>query len=243
MSIPIAHCTTGSDDSLPVAHDAQFAEPTVPPPPVPASPSAPPIDCNQAESKDYEFECPVCFDSIHPASATMRCDGSGGQPHFFHAHCLGTWIQSCQEQGNTATCPCCRGGVQVHTQRLSEFLETSSHTTENNENITVGRRILRHFGSVRDGWVKVPALSDLTREDVIEGATIVAGVGIGFYAGVNGSNLSTGNWAMDAELWERSSMATKVGTVVGYTAGCLYNWWSSSTDRNEEDEEERRRRR
>jgi len=267
--IPFAKVECTEDQSLPFAHEAvHHPEPSMPPPPVPPPvpefgttstfpsappgttstfPSAPPLEEQEqpGESKENHYECPVCFESIAPASATMRCDGSGGRPHYFHAECLGSWIESCQRQGNTATCPCCRGGVQVHTQRLEQFLQSTTETETNTINLTVGRRILQSLQSaqntVSSGWNKIPALNELTTEDVVEGASVVAGAGIGFWAGANGEALSTGNWMMDNELWARSSTTTKVVTIVGYTSGVLYRWWSSSNAREEEEEEHRNR--
>jgi hypothetical protein len=124
---------------------------------------------------------------------------------------------------------------------LEQFLAT----TDNDANNTVGRRLLRSLipESIRDGWAAVPYVTDLTQEELVEGASIVAGAGIGFWAGASGSHLSTGNWYMDGELWERSSTATKISTVVGYTAGVVYKWWSTSSQEDDEDEDERRRRR
>ena len=234
-----------NDPTIPVATEVtDSTEPQMPPPPVPTydydTPSAPPaID----EMDEMTYECPVCFDSIHPSSAAMRCDGSGGHAHYFHAHCLNQWARTCQQQNHETNCPVCRGGVQVHAQRLEQFLAT---TTDDDVNTTlVGRRLLSSLipESIRDGWAAVPVVTDLTREELVEGASIVAGAGIGFWSGARGSNLSTGNWYMDANLWEQSSTATKVSTVVGYTAGLVYRWWSSASAGEEEEEEERRRRR
>tara|TARA_B100000795_G_C22662904_1_gene384777 strand:+ start:107 stop:901 length:795 start_codon:yes stop_codon:yes gene_type:complete len=255
--IPISkHISEEWDDSLPYAEEVHSTEPTEAPPPVPtynnSRPSAPPhqhdSNIEEEQQQPQEFECPVCFDSIQSDSATMRCSGSGGQPHFFHAHCLNSWITTCQDRGSVANCPICRGSVEIHTQRLEQFLNTiQPTTTENIENISVGRRILTQINNVpttiQNGWNSVPALSELTQEDVIEGASIVAGAGIGFIAGSNGAALSTGNWMMDNELWNRSSTATRVSTVVGYVAGIAYSYWSTPSNEEEEENERRRRRR
>jgi hypothetical protein len=257
-------CSVEVEDTnkLPVAQEVQHQpEPTMAPPPVPSNvPSAPPLDYNydhtEQETKE-EYQCPVCFDSIHPSAAAMRCDGSGGHPHYFHAHCLSSWVRACRQQNNESNCPVCRGGVQIHEQRLEQFLESAeqqqqqqhqqhgSNDSRHGESIMVGRSILQSIQSapqrVADGWASLPSLSEITTEEVVEGASIVAGAGIGFWAGANGSALSTGSWMMDSELWERSSTTTKVATIVGYTTGLVYRWWNDS--KNEEEEEENRRRR
>ena len=250
MATELEPCSA-NQDHLPFAPAVPQQEPQVPPPPVPTysthtptynSPSAPPME--QAEATEVDYECPVCFDSIEPQSATMRCDGSGGRCHYFHAHCLNSWIHACQQQGNSTNCPVCRGSVEIHGRRLEQFLQTTSAT---DDSTTIGRQILQSLTLVpermQDGWAQLPSLTDITTDEIVAGATVLAGAGIGFWAGASGTQLSTGSWMMDSQLWERSSTSTRVATVVGYTSGVVYRWWSSNSRDEEETEEDRRRRR
>jgi len=68
-------------------------------------------------------ECAICCEDLNLADAAMRCLGDGGRKHYFHASCLAAWIRQCQRDGAEATCPNCRGPVQVRAHRLEEFLQ------------------------------------------------------------------------------------------------------------------------
>ena len=74
-------------------------------------------------------ECPICQEEISAEDATMRCDGRAGQHHYFHNHCLQAWIRQCQANGTGATCPICRGSVQMSGQRLDAFLRSDEART------------------------------------------------------------------------------------------------------------------
>ena len=68
-------------------------------------------------------ECAICTEPLLLADAAMRCAGGGGKQHYYHAHCLGAWVGECQRNGTPASCPQCRGPVQVRRRRLEEFMQ------------------------------------------------------------------------------------------------------------------------
>lgn len=68
-------------------------------------------------------ECPICCEALLLAAAAMRCAGRGGMRHYFHAHCLASWVRECQRTSVEPTCPQCRGPVQVRAKRLHAFLQ------------------------------------------------------------------------------------------------------------------------
>jgi len=69
-------------------------------------------------------DCPICYEAILARDAAMRCAGDAGVHHYFHKECLGRWIQSCRANCSGATCPVCRGTVQVNISSLAAFLES-----------------------------------------------------------------------------------------------------------------------
>merc|ERR1719410_3357054 len=69
-------------------------------------------------------DCPICYEAILARDSAMRCAGDAGVHHYFHKDCLGRWIQSCRANCSGATCPVCRGRVQVNISSLAAFLES-----------------------------------------------------------------------------------------------------------------------
>ena len=209
------------------------------------------------------FECPVCLELIATSSAAMRCTGeAGGRCHYFHAGCLSQWVRTQRDRAAVASCPICRGGVQVHAQRLEDFLAQADEVgyRGGGESKAAGERgltgsseerkdledLLAHIralpGTIVDGWNDLSQLH-ITSEQLVEGASIAAGAGIGFYAGSRGHfGVSTGSWGLDRMIWENSSTSTKVATVIGYVFGTGYRWWSEAAEKAKEEEEHERQR-
>lgn len=79
------------------------------------------------EQREYAAEdvdeCAICCDELSLTSAAMRCAGSAGRAHYFHAGCLSEWAARCRSQGTAPSCPECRGAVQVRRQKLQAFLD------------------------------------------------------------------------------------------------------------------------
>lgn len=275
--VPVASATpcSSSSDLPPMAQRVdQWPEPEVAPPPPP--PSAPPADgfaATRGAERHFEvdsqgagaeenlrevYECPVCMEGIAPSGAAMRCTGqAGGRCHYFHAHCLQQWVRTQRGRAAAPSCPICRGEVEIHAQRLEQFLAgggssssggggESKHSggndgTKDLEDLLAKIRSLP--GSIVDGWNNLTQL-EITSEQLVEGASVVAGAGVGFYAGSSGHiGLSTGSWGLDRLIWENSSTSTRMATVLGYVVGTGYRWWRETSEKAEEEEDERRSRR
>mmetsp|Transcript_79138 Transcript_79138/g.177311 ORF Transcript_79138/g.177311 Transcript_79138/m.177311 type:complete len:202 (-) Transcript_79138:26-631(-) len=75
-----------------------------------------------ATAEEEAGQCSICTEDLLLQDAAMRCSGHGGKKHYFHSHCLAAWVRQCKRTGASATCPECRGPVQVRPRRLEEFL-------------------------------------------------------------------------------------------------------------------------
>lgn len=87
-------------------------------------------------------DCPICLSEIEPGDAAMRCAGDGGQHHYYHMDCMLQWVEQCHATGLAdADCPTCRGRIQVHRQRLEQFLGS-----DQSEGLAATRRtFLKHL--------------------------------------------------------------------------------------------------
>lgn len=136
-------------------------------------------------SQDIDLgECAICCEELLFADAAMRCSGSGGKRHYFHAHCLTAWIRQCQQAGSEPpTCPECRGPVQIRPRRLEEFLQEKG--SKLNE---ADREALRTFHDSAEANADEYGWSDL-RKDLWKaapylavGAGVIAAIAIGMQA-------------------------------------------------------------
>jgi len=161
--------------------------------------------------EEEELECPVCMEAINEGDAAMRCTGQGGHRHYFHSHCLTHWIDSCRGNWNEASCPICRGPVEVHSERLADFLNgTQSETLEPEQ-----RGMLQQMlNGLEKGWS-----TGITKEQAIEGAGILAGLGWGFYTGYNGQAPSSGSWHLDSFVWDNAPNSVRVAALGGWVGG------------------------
>jgi len=158
------------------------------------------------------LECPVCFEEIGEADAAMRCCGTAGRAHYFHATCLSRWVNTCRGNWATATCPVCRGAVEVHTERLQDFLNGAGHQALDLPTRGLLEGMLQ--GLDKGGWA-----SGVTSEQVAEGVGIVAGLGWGFYQGYNGEAPTTGSWVVDGFVWDNAPNSVRVATIGGWVGG------------------------
>mmetsp|Transcript_29153 Transcript_29153/g.53205 ORF Transcript_29153/g.53205 Transcript_29153/m.53205 type:complete len:436 (+) Transcript_29153:55-1362(+) len=141
-----------------------------------SSSTAPPPATQEGETLvdngDDEQECPICLDVIPPGGAAMRCVGTGGRHHYFHARCLQQWVAT----GNR-TCPVCRGAVQFNRERLNDYLsgrESESLPAE-------ARSCLQ---TIADGLQHKNAWSNMTGlERTAYAGGMVAAAGSGFLMG------------------------------------------------------------
>lgn len=158
-------------------------------------------------------ECPICFEEISPGDAAMRCSGSGGVHHYFHAHCLQEWIRQ-SRSGSRATCPICRGALQFNGERLETFLQGPEATNLNAEE----RSFLQ---SISDGLQHKNSWSDMsTLEKGAFSVGIAAAAGWGFMLGYNGDCASNhmNNHVVTPMLSNDHQIAQGVGWVAGLLA-------------------------
>merc|ERR1711879_599427 len=155
--------------------------------------------------------CPICFERIRAGEAAMRCAGEGGQHHYFHAHCLQQWIRSSQN-GHGATCPMCRGRLQINGQRLTEFLNDESSSGLNPDERSMLQEIADGLRG-RNGWSD---MSSIEKAANIGG--MVAAAGFGFMLGWSGSHnaeRATMEIMQVAEVPRQHQVAQGVGWVAG----------------------------
>ena len=128
----------------------------------------------------------------------MRCAGLSGatglkRHHYYHAHCLGSWVVQCQSSGNPASCPQCRGPVQVSRRRLEEFLQEEGDGIGCDERaalVSFSNELASDTDPSSDGWVNVK--SDLLRATTAlgVGAAVAVAVAAGFQAYKNAQHKS-----------------------------------------------------
>lgn len=156
------------------ATPAEIPLPSAPPqePSIPHATSTTATD----ETDESGHTCPICIDDINPAQAVMRCQSS--PCHYFHRHCLGSWIRQFQSSGNP-TCPMCRQGLDIHGGRLNDFLSGSASANLSDEQRTFLQRLMD----------KVPATDEWAELITLENAQYVGGImmsfGYGFFRGYN----------------------------------------------------------
>ena len=158
-------------------------------------PSAPPPEAinevlENSEEETIE-ECPVCMESISNTDACMRCSGSGGRHHYFHAHCLTRWIRQCRDR-DQPTCPVCRQNLEFNRGRLSEFLDENS-SAPSTELLTEEER--SYFETILDGLSGNRSWEGMnTTERIVYTGGLVAAAGAGFMIGYSG-NLTSSYYA------------------------------------------------
>jgi len=121
-------------------------------------------------------DCPICFEAIEPLDAAMRCAGTSGRYHYFHQHCMRSWLENCRRSSGEPSCPVCRGQVQFHSQRLDTFLQGRDSANLNEEE----RGFLKEIADrVRDkGWADA-----FTLENAQYYTGLFAAAGSGFAIG------------------------------------------------------------
>lgn len=124
------------------------------------------VDAPSIPAPEDSPDCPICFSEILPGAAAMRCMGQGGSHHYFHRECLGHWIRTCNNSGQTApTCPICRGKVQVNVNTLSAFLESQDGKDLPTEERSYLQQLLARArvtlgGSSEEEWVDPFTMED-----------------------------------------------------------------------------------
>ena len=165
----------------------------------------------------------------------MRCS----RHHYFHRGCLQEWIRVARRNQGGATCPLCRGPLQVHADRLRAFLngEGSSQDTAtlDSEETTFFEQILGSMRESTGGWV------DLKREDIMKFGAITAAAGWGFYSGWTGRSWTIADELMYSAAAQHSRIAVSVGWFAGTISKMVVTSWSSSSSSSKRDKEKERR--
>lgn len=187
------------------------------------------VGADALRSEDKSGTCPICFAGILHSDAAMRCCGEGGVHHYFHASCLQQWIGSCRT-GVGATCPMCRGRIQVNGRRLVEFLQGDASAELNEED----RSFLQ---SIADGLQGKNSWSDMSAlERTAYAGGIMAAVALGFTLGFTGRQHHVSNALIVSRLPREHQVCQSIGRVAGILAQIFRDLW-----RDTEREQERRR--
>lgn len=170
------------------------------------------------------------MDDIDPGDSAMRCSGTGGRAHLFHAECLTEWLRSCQSRQQTPSCPVCRGPVQIHARRLRDFLSSDASRKLDDESRGMLDDLLHttteRLQTMSDGFSEA-----LTPENLANTAGIVGSAAYGFYNG----------WAGRSNYWETQLFydnATRgmiIANTMGWVVGLGARLWSDA-QRSEDDE-------
>jgi len=178
-------------------------------------PTAPPEE--ETRPDEEHGDCPICLEAMGPGEAAMRCAGDGGQHHYFHARCLKTWVRSRRDgaAAPTATCPMCRGPLQMNGQRLQEFLD-GEHSAQLSED---DRSYLQ---SIADGLRGRNNWSTMNRiEKAAYAGGILAAAGWGFMLGYTEERHRVSHALVLDVLPAEHQLAQGIGWVVGLIVSCI----------------------
>ncbi|CAK9063658.1 RING-type domain-containing protein [Durusdinium trenchii] len=192
-------------------------------------PTAPPEE--EVRPDEEHGDCPICLEPMNHGEAAMRCAGEGGVHHYFHARCLKTWVRSRSSQGH-ATCPMCRGQLQMNGQRLQEFLdgEQSSNLSEDDRT---------YLQTLADGLRGRNSWSSMNRvEKAAYAGGILAAAGWGFMLGYTEERHRASHVLVLDVLPAEHQLAQGVGWLIGLIASCIRK---SLQDREREDQRRNRR--
>ena len=170
-------------------------------------------DAAPEEANDVS-DCPICFEQIQPDDAAMRCAGTGGHHHYFHAGCLQGWIRSQRGRAQTATCPICRGRLQFNRSRLQAFLSNESEST------TLSNDERTFLQSISDGLTGSNNWEDMTALERVgyTGGILAAAAG-GFMVSYS-DNVQTNPYFM-ADAWNMLPADHRIAATVGWFGGIV----------------------
>jgi len=170
----------------------------------PSSSTAPQEPETREQGPDEERDCcPICIEDINPDQGVMRCTNN----HYFHDHCLASWIRSRPR----ATCPTCRGELQVHGSRLQQFLdsEAGQRLPEDQRSfLTAMADRMREVAP--DGWGHL-----ITAGNLRTAGQVVGAAGYGLYSGYTARPYT----AFDAFLLEQMPAHAQLASAVGWAGG------------------------
>ena len=192
---------------------------------IPTAPS------EEVRPEEEHGECPICFEEIHPGEAAMRCAGHGGVHHYFHAHCLRSWVSACRE-GREATCPVCRGQLQMNGQRLQDFLNGEASATLSEDDRTFLQNIADGLRG-KNRWQQMNKL-----EKAAYAGGILAAAGWGFMLGFNEQEHRVTRYLALDVLPAEHRLAQGIGWIVGILA-----WYVRKNMREKEERDRQQQRR
>lgn len=209
--------------------------------PAPAAPSAPPAPSAGAAAEappaqEEEGECPICYEPIHMGDAAMRCCGSGGAHHYFHAHCLQSWIRTCQGGRSGASCPVCRGRLQFHGVRLQQFLQSPGAAALSEDERSFLEQVADGLRG-RSDWVDMSTL-----EKAAYAGGIVAAAGWGFMLGYSHTQHRASSLLLVQSVPQEHQMAQNLGWVAGLIVRVLRQAMQDKDREESRDRSTRRRR-
>lgn len=193
-----------------------------------AAPVGLPVDGGAAPAAQPEEQhsCPICIEDVAREESAMRCSNA----HYFHEPCLRTWIRAQRTNGGNATCPMCRGPIEVHAARLGAYLDGAAGAElEPEERGLLEMLVARAKEAGGAEWTAV------RREDLKKWGANAMGFGWGAYSGWKGRP-----WGAADELaLQLAPRQAKLSLVAGWAVGTAARAISSLT--SEDKDEERRR--
>ena len=190
----------GAITTTTAASPASAAASTYPSPP--PTPTQSPADEGDGAHAAHH-QCPICIEAIEPAESVMRCS----HHHYCHEGCLMEWMRS----RSGATCPMCRGPIEVHAARLSAYLEGgAAHGLDADE-----RNLLQKL--VDRAKARGVEWESVRKEDLVRWGVAAAGLGWGVYSGYKGRSWSVA----DEAAFELAPTSTKVSMMAGWAIGTV----------------------
>eukprot|EP00966_Prymnesium_polylepis_P253885 5868116-Prymnesium_polylepis.1 len=168
--------------------------------------------------------CPICMEAIDEDAGVMRCCNS----HYFHEGCLREWIRH-RAVDRGATCPLCRGSIQVNARRLRAFLDGNASLSADARGF-FERVLAQSAGGNLSGWVAVSGIS------LVRGQTL-ANAAWGFYSGWTGRPWGVAEDLVSELQRERMRVAIELGWALGIGARAVGTWWRQAARHNAEDAE------
>jgi len=162
-------------------------------------------ETREQDPDEERDSCPICLDDINPEQGVMRCTNN----HYFHDHCLVSWIRS--RPAGRATCPTCRGELQVHGSRLRQFLDSpEGQRLPADQRSFLGAMADRMREVAPDGWGHL-----ITADNLRTAGQMVIAAGYGLHSGYNVERYTEA----DARLLEQMPRHAQLTAGVAWAGG------------------------
>lgn len=197
-------------------------------------PTAPPEE--EVRPDEEHGDCPICLEAMGSGEAAMRCAGDGGQHHYFHARCLSTWVRRREGGASSATCPMCRGQLQMNGQRLQEFLDGEQSAQLSEDDRT-------YLQSISDGLRGRNSWSTMNRvEKAAYAGGLLAAASWGFVLGYTERRHRVSHALVLDTLPAEHQLAQGLGWLAGIIVSCIRQSLRDREDREDRESRERNRR-